>query len=69
MLSLLVGGTLLGLWGMLLAVPTVAAMRVVVLHVWDTRSIWPPRASPADLKSSVEAEDEEPPANVTRLVP
>jgi predicted PurR-regulated permease PerM len=42
LLSLLVGGSLLGLWGMLLAVPTVAAIRVVVLYVWDTRSSWPP---------------------------
>jgi predicted PurR-regulated permease PerM len=42
LLSLLVGGTLLGLWGMVLAVPTLAALKVVVLHVWDTRSHWPP---------------------------
>src|SRR5436190_22412094 len=41
-LSLLVGGTLLGLWGMLLAVPVAAMVRVVVLFVWDTRSRWPP---------------------------
>jgi predicted PurR-regulated permease PerM len=44
LLSLLVGGTLLGLWGMLLAVPVVAGLRVLLLHVWDTRSQWPPRA-------------------------
>jgi predicted PurR-regulated permease PerM len=42
LLSLLIGGTLLGLWGMLLAVPMVAALKVLVLHVWDTRSKWPP---------------------------
>ena len=30
----------------LLAVPLVAAAKVVVLHVWDTRSQWPPRAEP-----------------------
>ena len=42
LLSLLVGGTLLGVWGMLLAVPVVAALRVLLLHVWDTRSQWPP---------------------------
>jgi predicted PurR-regulated permease PerM len=47
MLSLLVGGSLLGLWGMLLAVPVVAAGKVVVLHVWDTRAQWPPRTEPA----------------------
>jgi predicted PurR-regulated permease PerM len=44
LLSLLVGGTLLGLSGMLLAVPVVAAAKVVALHVWDTRSQWPPGA-------------------------
>jgi predicted PurR-regulated permease PerM len=45
LLSLLIGGTLLGLWGMLLAVPTVAALKVIALHLWDTRSAWPPRDS------------------------
>jgi predicted PurR-regulated permease PerM len=45
LLSLLVGGTLLGLWGMLLAVPVVAAAKVVVLYVWDTRATWPPQPS------------------------
>jgi predicted PurR-regulated permease PerM len=43
LLSLLVGGTLQGLWGMLLAVPAAAALKVVLLHLWDTRSRWPPR--------------------------
>ena len=42
LLSLLVGGSLLGLWGMLLAVPTVMVAKVIVLYVWDTRSQWPP---------------------------
>jgi len=42
MLSLLVGGTLLGLWGMLFAVPTVAAVKIVAVHFWDTRTSWPP---------------------------
>jgi predicted PurR-regulated permease PerM len=46
LLSLLVGGTLLGLWGMLLAVPTAMVVKVVALHVWDTRSQWPPRETP-----------------------
>jgi predicted PurR-regulated permease PerM len=46
LLSLLVGGALLGIWGMLLAVPVVAALKVVLLHVWDTRSQWPPRVVP-----------------------
>ena len=47
LLSLLVGGTLQGLWGMLLAVPVAAALKVVLLHVWDTRSQWPPRMAGA----------------------
>lgn len=42
MLGLLVGGTLLGLWGMLLAVPLVAAAKILTLHYWDTRAQWPP---------------------------
>ena len=48
MLGLLVGGTLLGLWGMLLAVPTIAAAKIVVLHYWDTRLHWPPDAEAAE---------------------
>ncbi len=43
LLSLLIGGTPQGLWGMLLAVPVAAALKVILLHVWDTRSQWPPR--------------------------
>jgi predicted PurR-regulated permease PerM len=43
-LSLLIGGTLLGVWGMLLAVPVVMVGKVVALYVWDTRSQWPPDA-------------------------
>jgi len=42
MLALLAGGTLLGLWGMLLAVPTVATVKVLLLHAWDTKATWPP---------------------------
>ncbi|HVM12100.1 MAG TPA: AI-2E family transporter [Actinomycetota bacterium] len=42
MLALLAGGTLLGLWGMLLAVPVVASVKVLALHAWDTRMTWPP---------------------------
>jgi predicted PurR-regulated permease PerM len=47
LLSLLIGGTLQGLWGMLLAVPAAAALKVILLHVWDTRSQWPPRMAAA----------------------
>jgi predicted PurR-regulated permease PerM len=42
MLALLSGGTLLGLWGMLLAVPSVAGAKILLLHTWDTRMTWPP---------------------------
>jgi predicted PurR-regulated permease PerM len=45
MLGLLAGGTLLGLWGMLLAVPVLASVKVVLLHAWDTRMRWPPSTS------------------------
>jgi predicted PurR-regulated permease PerM len=43
MLGLLVGGTLAGLLGMVLAVPTIASIKIVLLHYWDTRMQWPPR--------------------------
>jgi predicted PurR-regulated permease PerM len=56
LLSLLVGGTLLGLWGMLLAVPVMAALRVLLLHVWDTRSQWPPRPPEALVEPAEAAE-------------
>lgn len=46
-LSLLAGGTLLGLWGMLLAVPVVASAKIFLLHAWDTRATWPPAAEEA----------------------
>lgn len=42
MLGLLAGGTLLGLWGLLLAVPVLASIKIVLLHTWDTRMQWPP---------------------------
>ena len=60
MLGLLVGGTMLGLVGMLLAVPTIATVKIVMLHIWDTRSEWPPRASSAGDASR----DEESPTRV-----
>jgi predicted PurR-regulated permease PerM len=47
MLGLLAGGTLLGLWGLLLAVPAIASVKILLLHVWDTRMQWPP-ADPGD---------------------
>jgi len=42
MLGLLVGGALFGLWGLLLAIPVVASVKILVLHAWDTRVTWPP---------------------------
>jgi predicted PurR-regulated permease PerM len=60
LLSLLVGGTLLGFWGMLLAVPVVASAKVVLLHVWDTRSQWPPRVVPVPAPEPDEAERDGP---------
>ncbi len=43
MISLLIAGTVAGVWGMLLAIPAVAAVKIVVVHYWDTRMVWPPR--------------------------
>jgi hypothetical protein len=33
---------------MLLAIPTVAAVKILVVHYWDTRMVWPPRGPDAD---------------------
>lgn len=54
MLGLLAGGTLLGVWGMLMAVPTIAAVKILLLHAWDTRMTWPP-PSPAGVAEVVPA--------------
>ena len=43
MLGLLVGGTLMGLLGMILAIPVIASVKILFLHYWDTRMTWPPR--------------------------
>ena len=40
LLALLVGGTLYGLFGLLIAVPVVAAIRVITRHMWETRVPW-----------------------------
>jgi predicted PurR-regulated permease PerM len=42
MISLLGAGTLLGLWGMLLVIPVVASAKILLVHYWDTRMVWPP---------------------------
>jgi predicted PurR-regulated permease PerM len=53
MLGLLAGGTLLGLWGMLLAMPVLATVKILLLHTWDTRMKWPPdEAGPSAARSS-----------------
>ena len=57
MLGLLVGGTLLGLWGMLLAVPTIAAVKILVLHFWDTRMHWPPGGQTIPAEPGEETEE------------
>ena len=68
MLGILVGGTLLGLWGMILAVPVIAATKILILHVWDTRMHWPPGPSangdPPDHGATHTGEAAEPPAIV-----
>lgn len=42
MVALLVGGTLAGLWGMLLAVPAAAVLRIVGVHYYETRVLGTP---------------------------
>ena len=37
MLALLAGGTLAGFWGVLLAVPGIAVIKIVLAHIWSTR--------------------------------
>jgi predicted PurR-regulated permease PerM len=46
--ALLAGGTLYGFVGLLLAVPLVAAIRVVANHVWNTRVPWADDDTSAD---------------------
>jgi predicted PurR-regulated permease PerM len=47
MMAILVGGTLFGLLGILVAVPVTAVLQVV-LHRWHTawRATWPPPTAP-----------------------
>ncbi|HWH32373.1 MAG TPA: AI-2E family transporter [Egibacteraceae bacterium] len=40
LLALLVAGTLYGIFGMLVAIPLVAAVNVVIVHFWRTRVPW-----------------------------
>lgn len=47
MISVLIAGTIAGVYGMLLAIPTVASVKILVVHYWDTRMVWPPPATEA----------------------
>jgi hypothetical protein len=40
MLSLTIGAALSGLFGMLVAVPIAAALKIVFAHIWRTRVPW-----------------------------
>ncbi|HEX9891587.1 MAG TPA: AI-2E family transporter [Actinomycetota bacterium] len=66
MLALLAGGTLMGLWGMLLAVPVTASAKVLALHAWDTRMTWPPPSAGADPGSPPTPAGPAPPAWLPR---
>ncbi len=52
MLGLLVGATLMGLFGMILAIPVIASVKILFLHYWDTRMTWPPGRSEAVVPAS-----------------
>jgi predicted PurR-regulated permease PerM len=64
MLSLLAGGAVLGFWGVLLAVPTVAVAKLLLSHLWQTRVLGvepspyaqAPGADPPSVVPAVEAE-------------
>jgi hypothetical protein len=45
MISVLIAGTVAGVYGMLLAIPAVASVKILVVHYWDTRMVWPPPAA------------------------
>jgi predicted PurR-regulated permease PerM len=62
MLGLLAGGTLLGLWGMLLAVPVLASAKVLLLHAWDTRMQWPPPTGPSPEAPAAISQGSRPPS-------
>ena len=61
MLALLAGGTLLGLWGMLLAVPVVASAKILMLHAWDTQATWPPTPEGAPVQPQGPSPPQPPP--------
>ena len=55
MISLLAAGTLLGLWGLLLVIPVVASAKILMVHYWDTRMVWPPDEPDAGAAAPAEA--------------
>jgi predicted PurR-regulated permease PerM len=68
MLSLLAGGTIAGFWGVLLGVPTVAVIKLLVLHFWTTRVLGfeaTPFATPAVATAGAPAEAAAPPDEET----
>ena len=66
MLTLLAGGTLLGFFGLLLAVPTVAVLKIVFGHAWHRFVLDEPLD---ELESRWELEDAEaPPGGVVERV-
>jgi len=69
MISLLIAGTVAGVWGMLLAIPAVAAVKILIVHYWDTRMVWPPRGTetPSEQPEAVERPEVPGPATVVLL--
>ena len=60
MLTLLAAGSMFGIFGMLIAIPTIAALKAVATHVWSKRSVreaiaeaLPDEATPAVVTESV----------------
>lgn len=56
-LALLAGGTLAGLWGMLIAVPSTGVAKVLLMHYYSTH-VLAPAVPPPDLKESLFAPEE-----------
>ena len=66
MLALLLGGTLGGFFGLLVAVPTAAIVKILVGHLWRVHILGEPIE---DLARRVEADDSEPsPGGIVREV-
>ena len=61
MLSILAGGTVAGFWGVLLGVPTVAVIKLLLGHMWQTRVL----GAPTSPHSGAEAAGPDPPSVVS----